>query len=123
MGTSRRTRPGRPRQGDPLTPRELEVLALIAAGERTAVIAAGLGISENTVKSHCTSAYKKVGARNRVDAARYYLEHLADMPAGQANLQRQVALLQARLEQLPPTAAAAAGVQKALNALRGIDPG
>jgi DNA-binding CsgD family transcriptional regulator len=81
MGTSRRTRPGPPQQGDPVTPREREILELVAGGERTTVTAARVGITENTVKSHCTSAYTKIGARNRVDAARYYLASVAPAPA------------------------------------------
>jgi DNA-binding CsgD family transcriptional regulator len=121
MGTSRRTRRGRPGQGDPLTPRELEVLALVAAGERTAVIAARLGIAEDTVKSHCTSAYKKIGARNRVDAARYYLAYGAPAPIapGAGDLDQQIAALQARLDILSPSAEEAARVRHALDALRG----
>lgn len=62
---------------DALTPREREILALVAQGERTATIAARLGIAENTVKSHCTNAYRKIGARNRVEATLYYLAHHA----------------------------------------------
>jgi two-component system, NarL family, nitrate/nitrite response regulator NarL len=62
---------------DALTPREREILALVAQGERTAAIATRLGIAENTVKSHCTNAYKKIGARNRVEATLYHLAHLA----------------------------------------------
>jgi two-component system, NarL family, response regulator DesR len=67
----------RARKGEPLTPRELEVLALLAAGNTTADIARQLGITPGTVKTHLTSVYKKVGAGNRVQAARYYLDHLA----------------------------------------------
>jgi DNA-binding CsgD family transcriptional regulator len=67
----------RARTGDPLTPRELEVLALVAAGEPTAAIAGRLGISENTVKGHLTHVYTKTGSRNRVQATRHYLDHSA----------------------------------------------
>jgi two-component system, NarL family, response regulator DesR len=66
----------RAREGEPLTPRELEVLALLAAGNRTADIARQLGIAPGTVKTHLTSVYRKVGASNRVQATRYYLDHL-----------------------------------------------
>jgi DNA-binding CsgD family transcriptional regulator len=70
----------RARVGDPLTPRELEILALVAAGEPTAAIAQRLAISENTVKGHLTHAYKKTGARNRVQATRHYLDHYREQP-------------------------------------------
>jgi DNA-binding CsgD family transcriptional regulator len=66
---------GRVREGDPLTPRELEILSLLAAGHSSADIAAQLGIVSVTVKSHLTNIYKKIGAKNRVQAARYYFEH------------------------------------------------
>jgi DNA-binding CsgD family transcriptional regulator len=42
------------REGDGLTPRELEILALVAAGEPSAEIAQRLAISQNTVKGHLT---------------------------------------------------------------------
>jgi DNA-binding CsgD family transcriptional regulator len=67
----------RAHKGEPLTPRELEVLALLAAGNTTVDIARQLGITPGTVKTHLTSVYKKIGASNRVQAARYYLDHLA----------------------------------------------
>jgi DNA-binding CsgD family transcriptional regulator len=64
-------------EGNPLTRRELEILALVAAGDSTPDIAKQLGISPGTVKAHLTSVYKKIGAKNRVQAARYYFDHLA----------------------------------------------
>ena len=71
------TKIGAQRESNALTPRELEILALLAAGNATADIAEQLVISTTTVKSHLTSVYKKIGATNRVQAARYYLDHLA----------------------------------------------
>ena len=74
------TRPNkatRARYGAPLTQRELEVLALLATGERTVDIAAQLGITPSTTKTHLTSVYRKTNTRNRVQAARYYLDHHA----------------------------------------------
>jgi DNA-binding CsgD family transcriptional regulator len=71
----------RARPGDPLTPREREILALVAAGEPTAAIAVRLSISENTVKGHLTHVYAKTGSRNRVQATRHYLDHYAAVPA------------------------------------------
>jgi DNA-binding CsgD family transcriptional regulator len=63
-------------RGDRLTAREQEVLGLLAAGNTTADIAARLGVAPATVKTHLTSVYKKISATNRVQAARYYLDHL-----------------------------------------------
>jgi DNA-binding CsgD family transcriptional regulator len=63
--------------GNPLTRRELEILALLSAGNSTPDIAEQLGISPGTVKAHLTSVYRKIGAKNRVQAARYYLDNLA----------------------------------------------
>lgn len=58
-----------------LTPRELEVLARVAAGARTAEVAAQLAITVPTVKRHLTNLYRKLGATNRVEAAVSYLRH------------------------------------------------
>ena len=48
--------------------RELEVLQLLAAGQRNRAIAAKLHISENTVKFHLRNIYRKVGASSRTEA-------------------------------------------------------
>ncbi len=53
-----------------LTPRELEVLSLLARGRKNAQIAAALFISERTVKFHVSSILAKLGAENRTEAAR-----------------------------------------------------
>jgi DNA-binding CsgD family transcriptional regulator len=73
-------KPARPRKGDPLTPREQEILALVAAGNSTPDIAARLGITSGTVKAHLTSVYRKIGAKNRVQAARHHLDHHTPPP-------------------------------------------
>jgi DNA-binding NarL/FixJ family response regulator len=53
-----------------LTPREIEVLQLIADGLPNKSIAGRLGISDQTVKFHVSSIYGKLGAANRTDAVR-----------------------------------------------------
>ena len=56
-----------------LTPRELQVLALVADGLANKAIAASLGISDETVKFHLGSVFGKLGASNRTDAVRQAL--------------------------------------------------
>ena len=53
-----------------LTPREIEVLELVAEGLPNKAIAARLGISDQTVKFHVASIAGKLGAANRTDAVR-----------------------------------------------------
>lgn len=52
----------------PLTPRETEVLAMLAEGLANKQIAPRLGISEHTVKYHVTSIFAKLGASSRTEA-------------------------------------------------------
>jgi LuxR family maltose regulon positive regulatory protein len=56
------------RLAEPLSERELEVLALIAAGGSNREIAARLFISISTVKTHLNNLYRKLGAANRTQA-------------------------------------------------------
>ena len=55
---------------EPLTPREIQVLELLAEGLPNKTIAARLGISDQTVKFHVASISGKLGAANRTDAVR-----------------------------------------------------
>ena len=56
--------------GDPLTDRERHVLRLAGDGRSGQDIAAELHLSEGTVRNYLSEAIGKVGAKNRVDAAR-----------------------------------------------------
>jgi DNA-binding NarL/FixJ family response regulator len=56
---------------DPLTPRELEVVKLIAEGHTSEEIADQLVISKKTVDRHRANILEKLGMRNRVELTRY----------------------------------------------------
>ncbi|RID89875.1 DNA-binding response regulator [Gemmobacter lutimaris] len=51
-----------------LTPRELRILTLVAAGKTNKIIAWEMGLSEVTVKMHLRSIFTKLGAHNRTHA-------------------------------------------------------
>jgi len=63
-----------PDEGD-LTPRESEVLRLIAAGRSNREIARALFVSEATVKTHVNRIFAKTGSRDRTQAVRYAYTH------------------------------------------------
>jgi LuxR family maltose regulon positive regulatory protein len=63
--------PGNAAPPDGLTVRETEVLTLLAAGHTNSEIAAELVLSVHTVERHLQNAYRKIGVRNRTDAAVY----------------------------------------------------
>jgi two-component system response regulator DesR len=56
--------------GSPLTPRERDVLSASLDGASVADIAARFYLSEGTVRNHLSTAIQKLGAHNRVEAAR-----------------------------------------------------
>ena len=60
---------------DELTPREIEVLKLIADGLSNSEIAGKLVLSNATVKTHINRIFYKTGARDRAQAVRYAYKH------------------------------------------------
>lgn len=59
---------------EPMTPREMDVLHLLAEGLPNKTIARRLGISDQTVKFHLASICGKLGAQNRTDAVRLAIQ-------------------------------------------------
>ena len=58
-----------------LTPRELDVVSLVATGASNKVIAATLGLSEETVKHHLSRIFEKTGQSSRVELALFATHH------------------------------------------------
>jgi DNA-binding CsgD family transcriptional regulator len=74
-------------QPERLSNRELEVLEMVARGEKNSEIADRFVISENTVKSHVRQLLKKLAVGNRTEAAYRYIElysHLRPLGGGSA---------------------------------------
>jgi len=66
-----------------LTPREREVLELVAQGRTNAEIAETLGVSQNTVKFHMKNILSKLHVRNRAEVVAYALRSgLIELPPG-----------------------------------------
>lgn len=81
LGSLRRAKQERPVDDGPiedLSPRELDVLHLIARGMENAEIAGALGISPRTAKNHVSSILAKLGLPSRVQAAIYAVRHDLD---------------------------------------------
>ena len=63
------------RAGAPLSPREREVLSLLAAGRSARLIGHALGISTNTVRRHLANTADKLGVHGSRALSRYALDH------------------------------------------------
>jgi DNA-binding NarL/FixJ family response regulator len=67
--------PEPPRLAGSLSPRELEVLRLVAQGRSSREIGAELVLTVRTVERHISNIYRKIGAHNRAQATAYAMEH------------------------------------------------
>jgi DNA-binding NarL/FixJ family response regulator len=78
-------RDGRPSQahllGQQLTPRELEVLGMLARGIGGREIARTLGVAPNTVRTHVQSILSKLQVHSRLEAAAFAVRHGLVRPA------------------------------------------
>jgi DNA-binding NarL/FixJ family response regulator len=70
---------GRPE--DLISPREIEVLQLVAQGLANKQIGRRLGISERTVKAHLGRVFRQIGVADRTSAALWARDHLGKSPA------------------------------------------
>ncbi|MFD3443387.1 response regulator [Microbacteriaceae bacterium 4G12] len=69
--------PGTASQGGGLSPREEQVLRLVAQGMSNKQIGASLGIAERTVKVHLGSVFRRIGVEDRTSAALWARDNLA----------------------------------------------
>ncbi|MBV9582183.1 MAG: response regulator transcription factor, partial [Chloroflexi bacterium] len=74
-GASQPSPSARASSASALTPREAEVLRLIAGGQASKEIARALAVSVTTVERHITHIYDKLGVRGRAEATAYALRH------------------------------------------------
>lgn len=73
--------PHTPRLGPELSMREREVLMLLSTGATNREIAETLNVSAETIKKHAAALYRKLGVRNRTEAAQLAPDE-AQLPAG-----------------------------------------
>ena len=66
---------GREGAGAPLSQRESQVIALLAAGQENAEMAALLGVSVHTIERHVANIFGKLGVRNRAEATAWAHRH------------------------------------------------
>jgi DNA-binding NarL/FixJ family response regulator len=84
LAAARAPAPPQDHDGD-LTPRESEVLRLIAAGQSNREMARALFVSEATIKTHVNRIFTKTGSRDRAQAMRYAYTHGYADPPGPAS--------------------------------------
>jgi DNA-binding NarL/FixJ family response regulator len=70
------------RPAQDLSPRERDVLRLVAEGLPNKQIARKLGITDRTVKAHLTNVFQRLGVTDRTQAAIWAHEHLDDLAPG-----------------------------------------
>ncbi len=68
--------PVTPAAGSELSPRERQVLTLVAQGLANKQIGRALGITERTVKVHLVSVFRRIGVSDRTSAALWARDHL-----------------------------------------------
>jgi two-component system, NarL family, nitrate/nitrite response regulator NarL len=61
-----------------LTPRQLDIVSAIVSGSTNHDIAQQFKISSNTVKYHLTNMFEKLGVTNRIELARFAVQHRLD---------------------------------------------
>jgi DNA-binding CsgD family transcriptional regulator len=66
---------GKPPADSGLTPREREILSLVAEGYSNAQLARMLWVTEQTVKFHLSNIYRKLAVTNRTEASRWAQVH------------------------------------------------
>jgi DNA-binding CsgD family transcriptional regulator len=71
-----------PRPGLHLSPRQSQILGLVAAGRSDKEIAAALGISRHTVQMHLRRLYRERDLRNRSQAVAAWMRNGEPAPAG-----------------------------------------
>jgi DNA-binding NarL/FixJ family response regulator len=69
------TQPEHSAEFELLTPREFEVLRLLARGETVKSISETLGVSEKTIANHQSTIREKLGAKNSVQLSRLAERH------------------------------------------------
>lgn len=63
-----------------LTAREAEILALLVKGHSVPVIAADLGVTQNTVRFHCKNLYEKLGVHSKQELIALVERHMGSRP-------------------------------------------
>lgn len=73
--------PGDDRAFERLTPRQREVLRLLAEGKSNKQICRVLNVAEGTIKNHLYALFRQIGVSNRTEAALWLARHVPSEPA------------------------------------------